>query len=183
MTYPPEHRALAGAIVERGAIITEFPPGSPPIRYRFLRRNRLLSGLARGVVVVEARSRSGALVTTDYALRQGREVFAVPGDVFNEAAAGANWLIAEGATPVVSPDDLLARCRALPGFETLLVPERNREVRDPGGTLVEQLDATPLGAEELAARSGRPVEEVRLELLELELLGRVRRWPGGFVRA
>ncbi|MDZ4805652.1 MAG: DNA-processing protein DprA [Candidatus Eisenbacteria bacterium] len=190
VVYPPEHRALQSAMAERGLLLTEFPPGSPPLRYHFLRRNRLLSGLATLVVVVEARARSGALVTVGHALSQGRDVGAVPGDVFSEASVGSNHLLTEGATPFTSPGAVLQRLidqghRALPGSgRDLDLPTSSARPFPPAFRPLEShFSSRPTTLEELAALTNRPVARLLAELLELEMAGCVRRWPGGFVRA
>ncbi|TPW11638.1 MAG: DNA processing protein [bacterium] len=190
LVYPPEHRALQTTMAERGLLVTEFPPGSPPLRHHFLRRNRLLSGLAMLVVVVEARQRSGALVTVDHALTQGREIGAVPGDVFREASAGSNRLLTEGATPFTSPAAVL-QWLIDQGHEVVSAGGSARGEPLPGSTgsfpdalrpLEHHFSSHPITVEELAARTDRPVARLLAELLELEMAGCVRRWPGGFVR-
>src|SRR5579862_2814634 len=113
--YPPENEALYRAIAERGAIISEMRLGEAPQARHFPRRNRLISGLARGVVVVEAAERSGSLITANYALEQGREVFAVPGSPLDPRAKGANRLIRDGATLIESAEDVLAVLRPILG--------------------------------------------------------------------
>ena len=113
--YPPENETLYRAIAERGVIISEMRLGEAPQARHFPRRNRLISGLARGVVVVEAAERSGSLITANYALEQGREIFAVPGSPLDPRARGANRLIREGATLTESAEDVLAQLRPILG--------------------------------------------------------------------
>jgi DNA processing protein len=105
--YPRAHAQLAGRIAESGAIVSEYAPGVEPSPWRFPARNRIVAGLARATVVVEARERSGALITADFALELGREVFAVPGEITSALSAGTNDLIRQGATPLLSADDVL----------------------------------------------------------------------------
>lgn len=105
--YPAEHRDLFIAVEVSGALVTEYPPGATPLGWRFPPRNRIIAGLARAVVVVEAGRTGGALVTAAQAVDQGREVFAVPGDIDREASAGCNLLIRDGAIPVLGPEDLI----------------------------------------------------------------------------
>ncbi|MEA3459824.1 MAG: DNA-processing protein DprA, partial [Chloroflexota bacterium] len=107
IVYPPRNRKLAERIIKRGALLTEYPLGTPPEGSNFPPRNRIISGLCLGVVVVEAGERSGALITADYALSQGRDVFAVPGNIFRKKSVGTNKLIREGAIPVLSIQDIL----------------------------------------------------------------------------
>src|SRR5262249_28085953 len=106
--YPPENDGLARQIVERdaGAVVSEVAPGVPPDAVNFPRRNRIISGLSAGTVIVEAGERSGALITADFALEQGRDVLAVPGSIFSPQSAGTNDLLKQGATPVASVDDI-----------------------------------------------------------------------------
>lgn len=189
LVYPPEHRLLQSAMGEQGLLVTEFPPGSPPLRHHFLRRNRLLSGLATLVVVVEATARSGALVTVGHALSQGRDVGAVPGDVFSEASAGSNHLLTEGATPFTSPGAVLQRMidQGMVGADTRLVASESG-VSSAGSfpeayrPLEPHLGSSPITLEDMAGRTGHPVARLLAELLELEMAGCVRRWRGGFVR-
>ena len=105
--YPPEHRALAERIAERGALVSEFPPGMPPFRQNFPQRNRIISGLSLAVVVVEAAEGSGSLITADFALEQGRAVLAVPGNVLGGRNYGAHALLRDGAKLVECADDIL----------------------------------------------------------------------------
>src|SRR5690606_8137026 len=105
--YPGRHRDLARKIEQQGAVVTEYPPGTPPDRFNFPPRNRIISGLSRGVVVVEAPERSGALITVDFAAEQGRDAFAVPGPVHASSSAGCLRILREGATLVRSAEDVL----------------------------------------------------------------------------
>ena len=105
--YPRAHAHLAGRVAESGAVVSEYPPGVEPSPWRFPARNRIVAGLARATIVVEARERSGALITADFALELGREVFAVPGEITSSLSSGTNDLIRQGATPLLSADDVL----------------------------------------------------------------------------
>jgi len=172
--YPPEHGPLAEAIVDGGgALVTEFPPGTPPRPHHFPRRNRIIVGLARAVVVVEARARSGALNTARQALDEGREVWAVPGSILSELSVGPNALIRMGARPLLVPDELIRELGRRPA-----VPEGAGA--DPPSPV---LDAIPSGRslppDAIAAAAGLPVGEVLTALLTLELEGRVERLPDG----
>jgi DNA processing protein len=192
-SYPPEHRALQQAMAERALLLTEFPPGAAPLKHHFLRRNRLLSGLAHLVVVVEARERSGALLTVKHALEQGRDVGTVPGDVYSEASAGSNGLLVEGATPFTSPGavlEFLIQARACAALPARTVAGRRSGDRSPGAVagsdrlaaLAERLSSHPVTIEELARATGRTVPALLADLLDLEMAGVARRWSGGFVR-
>ena len=192
VVYPPEHRELYDEISRRGAIISEMPIGMAPLPRHFPRRNRLISGLSRGVVVIEAAERSGSLITAHYAIEQGREVFAVPGSPLDPRAKGANRLIRDGAVLTESADDVLTTLSPLlkQGFRET-VP---REAPAPGighiieaeadqvrSAIQEKLGAAPLEVDELVRQTGAPAEVVTTALLELELAGLIQRHPGNRV--
>jgi DNA processing protein len=169
--YPAEHRALAERLAANGALLTEYPPGTPPRRHHFPERNRILAGVASAVVVVEAAARSGALVTARLALEEGREVLAVPGNIFSELSVGPNTLLRVGARPLLTPRDL---------FEA--VGESIFQTADTGidDGLLELIPvAEALTADDIAARSGAPVDQVLAELLRLELSGDLQRESDG----
>jgi DNA processing protein len=173
--YPPEHGRLADTIAIKGALLTEYPPGTPPRRYHFPERNRLIAGMATAVVVVEAASKSGALVTARLALDENREVLAVPGSIFSELSAGPNAMIRVGARPLLSLRDV---------FDSLSHPPAIHE-EDPGSEseLLGLIgDERALSVDELAECSGRPAAGLHAELLELELCGAVQRLPDGRYR-
>ena len=189
--YPAEHRALATRILERGALVSEFPPQTPPLKHHFPQRNRIISGLALAVVVVEAAEGSGSLITADFALEQGRAVLAVPGNVLGGRNFGAHALLRDGAKLVESADDILEEIPAsltLPGSGTGDSGTGGKESRgpslasqDPVLRAMDEGDTYDL--DEIAERSG--LDRIRLlpRLLELELAGALRRVDGGrFVR-
>lgn len=188
--YPPEHRELAQEMTLSGAVISEMPLGVPPRRAHFPLRNRIISGLCLGVIVVEARRRSGSLMTVRHALGQGREVFAVPGSVEGPFAEGTNQLLREGARPICSAGDVLEDL----GFQASLnriggSPHACVEVRpvvpssvvsgvDSTGTSVEDrilktLKDGPATRDDLVGRTGLGVSELAGALVELELAGRI----------
>ncbi len=170
--YPPEHRELAEAIAEAGALVTEFPPGAPPRPHHFPQRNRILAGLADAVVVVEAAARSGALLTARLALDEGREVLAVPGSVLSPVSVGPNALLRMGAAPALGARDVLD---ALGCPEP---PELRRPTPPPG--LLDVLQAgESVAVDDLAARADSGIAAVLGELLELEMGGWVERRPDG----
>lgn len=148
--YPAEHRDLHDAVQAAGALVTEYPPGAAPLGWRFPPRNRIIAGLSRAVVVVEAGRTGGALVTAAVAAEQGREVFAVPGDVDRESSAGCNLLIRDGAIPVLGADDLVEALSLLLGPPALVpdpgdgIPPSGIEIDDLG--LVLGLDGAALHA-------------------------------------
>jgi DNA processing protein len=175
--YPPENAGLAGRIVHTGAVVSEFPFGTGPWKRNFPRRNRVIAGWGRGVVVVEAGSRSGALGTARRADEEGREVMAVPGHPSFAGAEGANGLLRDGAALVRRASDVLD--------ELHIEPPAARPGRAPQDALVAALPrGVPLGVDELAARCGSAVPELLTRLSVLELTGAVRRLPGAlFVRS
>jgi len=177
--YPARHRALAARIVRQGALATELPPGTPPRRAHFPLRNRLISGLSRALVVVEARERSGSLITVRHALDQGIDVFAVPGPITAPTSAGPNRLLREGAHPVLDAEDVLgvlgvAGPRATLPDQPPLAPRLRQIVRE--------LERAPAAQDELARALGCAAGELALDLLELELCGRVQRDRDGRLR-
>jgi DNA processing protein len=169
--YPPEHGELAEELAATGALITEYPPGTPPRRHHFPERNRVLSGLARAVVVVEAAARSGALITARLAMEEGREVLAVPGNIFSELSVGPNTLLRVGARPLLTPRDLFESIGCEPPAETEASPEE--------GLLRFFGVGEALTADEIAARAETAVGEVLGDLLALELAGEISRGADG----
>jgi len=169
--YPPEHGDLAEALAESGALLTEYPPGTPPRRYHFPERNRILAGVARAVVVVEAGVRSGALVTARLGLEEGREVLAVPGNIFSEASIGPNALLRLGARPMLTPRDVFDAIDVVPPPSSQMVEEAE---------LMRHLEAgEALTVDEIAARAGKMVGDIHGDLLELELSGDLHRGVDG----
>lgn len=169
--YPPEHCGLAEELAATGALITEYPPGTPPRRHHFPERNRILAGLVQAVVVIEAAARSGALITARLAMEEGREVLAVPGNIFSKVSIGPNTLLRVGARPLLTPRDLFDAlgCESAPA-----VPAES----DYG--LLRFIDSgEKLSPDEIASRAGIGASEVLGGLLELELTGMVRRDADG----
>ena len=184
--YPPEHDRLAAEIAVRGVVLSEYPPGMPPLKHHFPQRNRLISGLSRAVVVVEAGERSGSLITAACALDQGREVMAVPGSVLNGRNRGAHALIRDGAKIVECADDIvdeLCACPAAAASSRVDVSTASSGVSlDP---VLGRLEvARPYDLDEIAAATGMTGAKLLARLSDLELQGRVRRVGGArFVRA
>lgn len=191
--YPPEHRGLAEEITRSGVLLSEFPPGAPPLPGHFRQRNRLISGLSRGVVVIEANDKSGSLITAGYALSQGREVMVVPGIVLSGRNRGGHQLIRDGATLVESAEDVVAALVGAVGGGLAEGAARSalggglarcaREVgEDPILDALDEHDAQDL--DEIVTRSGLAPTAVLARLAELELAGAVvRRAAGRFVRS
>jgi DNA processing protein len=170
--YPAAHAELAGRIAETGLIVSEYEPGVEPAPWRFPARNRIISGLARAVVVVEARERSGALITVDFALEQGREVLAVPGEITSALSAGSNALLRLGAAPALRSDDVLEAIGIIVEKPALAEPDGD------GGRVLIALRDAPATADELARATGLRAADVASLLVELELDGRVSAGEG-----
>lgn len=185
--YPAANGALYDAVADRGLLLTEFPPGERPHAGSFPRRNRLISGLTRATVVIEAAAGSGALITAECALEQGREVLAVPGPVTSATSAGTNRLIRDGATPLLEPMDLFQHYPEVAGVEVGADWSR-RAARAEGGldagarALLRALGVEPVHVDALAERLGRPAGELLGRLCALELAGTVEQQAGGFFR-
>jgi DNA processing protein len=179
--YPSENRDLFYQIIEHGAVLSEFPMGSPPEGGHFPRRNRIISGLSIGVVIVQASSKSGSLITAGYALEQGREVFAVPGNVGAEGSRGTNQLIKEGAKLVESSEDILEDVLPQWRREGEAVRDAEAPGRDLAGgekVLYELLGETPLHIDAIIRESRLDPGKVSSFLLNLELKGLISQWPG-----
>jgi DNA processing protein len=174
--YPPEHTKLARRVEAAGALVSEYVPGTRPERFNFPARNRIISGLSLGVVVVEAGERSGTMITVGTALDQGREVFAVPGEITRTTSTGTNRLLKEGAVLVTSADDVLETLglqgvrssgRALPAVEGELA-----------GAVIRLLSGEPMNFDLMVRRLGVDTASLQSELLVLEMQGHVVRRPG-----
>ncbi len=184
--YPARHQDLAEKISDRGALVSEFPPGTPPRRENFPMRNRLISGLSLGVLVVEAGHRSGSLITARLASEQGREVFAIPGSIHNPMARGCHRLIKQGAKLVESGEDVLSELRSLIDFGQIAVqsgtvgPSTESPGLDPEyERFLESCGHDPFTADQMTARTKLTSAEVSSMLLILELQGFLESGPGG----
>jgi DNA processing protein len=176
--YPRQNAPLAGRIAESGLLLSEFPLGTGGAAHNFPRRNRLISGLAQGCLVVEAALGSGSLITARAAAEQGREVFALPGSIHSPLTKGCHALIKQGAKLVESAEDVLAELTAFrrTGFAS------TRAAVPPAGqpeALLTHMGFAPVDLDSLCARAGLPAEQVSAELLRLELAGRIAALPGG----
>jgi DNA processing protein len=181
--YPRRNAALAAQIAERGLLVSEFALGTAPAAYNFPRRNRLISGLARGCLVVEAAAASGSLITARTAADQGREVFAIPGSIHSPLSRGCHALIKSGAKLVESADDVLDE---LAGFRqsgyastTARAARVSAAPDEAAGGLLAHMGHDPVDVDALCSRAGLSAEQVSSELLRLELDGRVAVLPGG----
>ena len=184
--YPAQHAALARAIAQRGLVLSEYPLGTAPLPAHFPRRNRLISGLARATLVVEAALQSGSLITAQLALEQGKDVFAIPGSIHSTQARGCNALIKQGAQLVDCVQDMLDA----PGFHSMQVRQANApsqgdpsvDASDAHTALQEALGFDPCSLEVLQSRTGWDTASLQAQLMELELLGKVGRLPGGLLQ-
>jgi DNA processing protein len=180
VVYPPEHAALAARIRASGVVISELPPGMPPLAHHFPLRNRIISGLARAVVVIEASDKSGSLITARAALDQNREVLAVPGSVGSGRSTGCHALIKDGARLVETVEDVLQQ---LNWRRTGRLVVKRRNLLDLSDLETTMAAGEPYSVDDLATRTGRVTADLLAELGALELLGRVARIEGGrFVR-
>ena len=181
--YPIKHTALAALICKNGALVSQFPPGTAPRGPNFPQRNRLISGLSLGTLVVEAALRSGSLSTAHHARKQGRRVFAIPGSVSSPLSIGCHELIRKGATLVQTPADVLSELKIPLPNEVLGSHEggcgRGRVMDKGYEMLLDAVDFGPVSVDVLVVRTGLPGELVTSMLLVLELEGRIAPYPGG----
>ena len=175
--YPKRHAQLAKQIEQQGALVTEFLPDTPPIHYNFPKRNRIISGLSNGTLVVEAAEKSGSLVTAKYALEQGREVFTVPGNINNPLAKGPHLLLRQGAKLVENLDDIIEDFVFVTANAKI---EQKKNLADSELLASVDHDTTPVDV--IVQRSNLPVDQVLTELLDLEVRGLVAAVPGGYIR-
>jgi len=172
--YPAANRDLAHELAQHGALISEFPIGTPPLAANFPRRNRLISGLSLGCLVVEASLQSGSLITARLALEQGRDVFAIPGSIHAPQSKGCHALLKQGAKLVETARDILEELDMSPNALVHPIDSEDSEV-----ALFEHLGFDPVDMETLSARSGLTVSQLSAMLLTLELDGRICALPGG----
>jgi DNA processing protein len=180
LVYPAKHRSLAHRIAEHGCLLSEYPLGTPAIASNFPRRNRLISGMSQGVLVVEAALQSGSLITARSALEQGRDVFAIPGSIHSPLAKGCHQLIRQGAKLVESAQDIMEELR----WHSAAAPVQAERSGALGleaapARVLQAAGHDPSSVDQLAERSGLPAAEVQAALLTLELNGRLSRLPDG----
>jgi len=187
--YPARHRGLAADLRQSGCLVSEFAPGTPPRRGNFPRRNRIISGMSLGVMVVEAALPSGSLITAGTALDQGREVFTLPWSVFHRGGAGCLRLLRDGAKMVQSAEDVLEELGAMYQLHSGLAFAMNSEspAAEPVGEcrrqqVLELVGYETITVDELASSSALPIEQLLTELSALELDGLVERHAGGYIR-
>jgi DNA processing protein len=179
--YPPENVGLYMQIISNGTLLSEYPPGSDPLPGHFPGRNRIISALSLGTLVVEACRNSGSLITAEFALEQGREVMAVPGSVDRKTSYGPNLLIKQGAHPITETSEILE----ILGLSTALSSRKtcqassDVDLPEPAGRVLTALDLTPRHIDELTLESGLTAMELSVILLHLELQGYAEKLPGG----
>ena len=175
--YPPEHRKLAMKIIEKGALVSDYPPGTKPEASNFPPRNRIISGLSMGTVIVEAGRRSGALITADFAAEQGKDVFAVPGNIFSPQSQGTNKLIRDGARVLLNPQEILETLDLTRIYELnearIILPTDPTEAE-----LFSILSHEPLHVDEIRNLTELSIETVTATLTMMELKGMVRQIGG-----
>lgn len=179
--YPPENKKLAMEIAaNNGCLLTEFPPGMPPLKQNFPQRNRIISGLSRGIIVVEAGEKSGALITVDFALEQGRDVFAVPGPITSEKSKGTNNLISEGAKLLQDVNDIRENYGIIkPLFEEEKGGNTQRlALSEEEKVVFSKINLEPVSFEKLLALTGFMPQELTVILIFLEAEGYIRSLPG-----
>ena len=179
--YPRANKELAHRIARHGVLVSEYPLGAPPLPAHFPQRNRIISGLSQGTLVVEAALASGSLITARLAAEQGREVFAIPGSIHAPQSRGCHALIRQGAKLVESAQDVLEELRwHAPAAAIPAAQDASEEPLAPSYQCVlDALGFDPLGLDALVARTGLDAATLQVRLLELELEGRVARLPGG----
>lgn len=185
--YPRHHLELARRIAQRGLLVSEYPLGTPPLPPNFPKRNRIISALSQGTLVVEAALRSGSLITARQAAEQGREVFAIPGSIHSTQSRGCHALLKQGAKLVESAQDVLEELPLPDGHKLAARAERGKDGAEPApgdddapqDSLLAALGYDPVTLDALVARTGIAPAELQAKLLELELEGEVSRLPGG----
>lgn len=179
--YPKRHHDLAHRIAVKGAIVSEYPLGTPPLPAHFPQRNRIIAGLCQGTLVVEAAVASGSLITARLATEMGREVFAIPGSIHAPQARGCHALIRQGAKLVESAQDVLEDLQLSPASAPLFEADAAEAQEDPDG-LLKAMGFDPVSLDALQARTGLDTASLQAKLLELELQGDVGRLPGGLLQ-
>lgn len=179
--YPKKHLALAHRIAANGLIISEFPMGTPPINANFPKRNRIISGLSAGTLVVEAALKSGSLITARLASEQGKDVFAIPGSIHSPQSRGCHYLIKQGAKLVETAQDVMEELKIPLShiFHTDSLRDDDEEAPEGDSSFLSALGFDIVSLDALQARTGLPTPELQARLLELELDGFVTRLPGG----
>lgn len=185
VVYPPENKKLAEKIINSGALLSEFYPDEPPKRENFPKRNRLISGMTIGTLVTEASINSGALITAKLALEQGREVFAVPGNITSKTSEGTNFLIKRGAKLVQNLDDILEEIKAfIPSLKESYIKQESKKTVDLNDEerAIFNLFDSPLVLDDIVLKTGMNVSKIMEILLKLEIIGLIEKFEGKYVR-
>lgn len=184
--YPKRHYALASRLATQGAVISEFPIGSPPLRENFPRRNRLISGLSHGVFVVESTLKSGSLITASYALEQGREIFTLPGSMHSPLSKGCHYLIRQGAKCVDAVEHILEELTVPLRAQSVAPPFQPQTTKEKSSSEFDQLlvyvNEVCTSIDEIVDQTGLTASKVSPMLLALELAGKIGSVPGGYIR-
>jgi DNA processing protein len=180
--YPKRHLTLAHRITRQGAIVSEYPLGTPPLPENFPQRNRIIAGLSQGTLVVEAAVQSGSLITARLAAEQGREVFAIPGSIHAPQSRGCNALIRQGAKLVESAQDILEDLHFTSPAAVDAATEASGSGQGDEDRLLHTMGYDPVSLDALQARTGLDTAHLQARLLELELSGDVARLPGGLLQ-
>ncbi|MFN4196584.1 MAG: DNA-processing protein DprA [Caldimicrobium sp.] len=180
--YPPENKKLSEEIVDKGgAVISEFPLGSKPKKENFPRRNRLISGISLGLIIIEAGEKSGTLITAKWAQEQGKDVFAIPGNIFSEQSKGTHLLLKEGAIPVTHPREVLEYLELnIPSTPLLESKKQELPLSPDERKILEVLSSYPISLEELAQKTELPISKLLTILTELEVKNLILSLPGKF---
>lgn len=182
IVYPARNRALAHQIADAGCIVSEYPLGTPAIASNFPRRNRIISGLSKGVLVIEAAAQSGSLITARMAADQGRDVFAIPGSIHSPLAKGCHLLIKQGAKLVESAQDILEEIQQGNAPRRTALPDAPPQINNEGSDLLDAIGFDPITIDALASRCKIDIARLNAELLALEMAGQIEMLPGGFAR-
>lgn len=175
IAYPAANKTLFKQICASGALVTEYPPGTPPMAQNFPARNRIINGLTHGILVVEAAKKSGAMITAEYAMEEGHEVYCVPGSIFGGSSIGCHSLIKSGAQLVDCPEDILQSLKMArtPQQPVLFKSGEEEETDDNAKALLKVLSFEPLSLEEILEKTGLGLAEAGMGLLDLELRGKI----------
>lgn len=179
--YPKRHTKLAQQIIENGLLVSEFWPNSPPLAANFPRRNRIISGLSLGVLIIEASKRSGSLITARYAIEQNRDVFALPGSIDNPEACGCHHLIQQGAKLVVNCEDICTEFSHLK-LDNIAIKKKNTSQQTFTHPLLEHIDFHLTSLEQLLERSGLDLVNLQNQLIELEITGKITVTIEGYIK-
>jgi DNA processing protein len=179
VVYPPENKKVMAEIMQRGLIISEYPPGTKPYSFNFPARNRIISGISDGVLVIEAGERSGALITTDFGLEQGKDIFAVPGSILSSLSRGTNMLIRDGAKIVTCIEDILSELGL--EVETRKTDANTEGLSSGEKVLMDIISNSPIYVDDLIQRVSLKISDINSIITTLELKGIIKVLPGKYI--